>query len=133
MVINASPFHSTVDEVRKPDPLKVNVRLNTDSPAVAELGLRIEMLGACRVIPNATALELTPPGFSTVTRAVPWPAIRLADTEAGYCAPWTKVVEDRAEPFHCTADPARNPEPFTASVIDGPPAIAEPGVRLGRP
>jgi hypothetical protein len=69
-----------------------------------------------------------PPGLRTVTLAVPWPAIKLADTEAVNCVPLTYVVGS-ADPFHCTIDPATNPEPFTAIVNIGPEAVEEPGFK----
>jgi hypothetical protein len=38
-------------------------------------------------------------------------------------------VVGKATPFHCTVDPGRNPDPFTASVNAGPPAVAEFGLK----
>lgn len=122
----AEPFHCTVDPIRNPDPLTVSV--NAGPPAVVELGLNPEMFGVGALVVKVTALETIPPGLRTVTLAVPWLAVRLAGIAAVNCAP-LKYVVDIAEPFHCTVDPARNPEPFTANVSAGPPAAAELGFR----
>ncbi len=50
---------------------------------------------------NVNALEVTPPGFCTVTFAVPCDAIKLADTEAVNWLALMKVV-DTELPFHIT-------------------------------
>jgi hypothetical protein len=74
-------------------------------------------------------LEAVPPGFCTVTFAVPCEARRLAVTDAVSWLALTKVVET-VDPFHCTVDPLTNAEPFTVSVNVGAPAAAEFGLRL---
>jgi hypothetical protein len=35
-----------------------------------------------------------------------------------------------ADPFHCTVDPVRKPEPFTVMLKADPPAVAELGERV---
>ena len=55
--------------------------MNVSPPAVAEFGLNPEMLGVNALIVKVTALEIAPPGLTTVTLAVPGLAIRLAATE----------------------------------------------------
>jgi hypothetical protein len=80
-------------------------------------------------IVNVTAFDVAPPGFATVTLAVPDEAIRLAGTEAVNCVALTNVVES-AEPFHCAVDPDTNPAPLTVRVNAGPPAVAELGLKL---
>jgi hypothetical protein len=81
------------------------------------------------LIVNVNAFDVAPPGFCTVTLAVPCEAMRAADTEAvNWLAPM-KVV-DRADPFHITVAPDRKPAPFTVRVNAAPPAAAEFGLRL---
>ena len=58
-------------------------------PAVAELGLRLKLLGIGAIIGKMAAAEVTPPGLTTVTLAFPWLAIWLADTDAVNCVPLT--------------------------------------------
>src|SRR5207248_1157863 len=55
---------------------------------------------------NVTALEVVPPGLSTVTLAVPWLALGPAGTDDVNCVPLTYLV-DSADPLHCTVDPER--------------------------
>ncbi len=81
------------------------------------------------MIVNANAFEVAPPGFCTVTLAVPCEAMRAADTEAVNWLPPMKLV-DKADPFHCTVAPDRKPEPFTVRANAAPPAAAEFGLRL---
>ena len=80
------------------------------------------------MIAKVSALEAVPPGFTTVTLALPCEAIRVAATDAVSSVVLTKVV-GRAEPFHRTAAPDTKPEPFTASVKAAPLAVAELGER----
>jgi len=80
---------------------------------------------------KGSAFDVDPPGFTTVTVAVPAEAIELAGTDAVSWVVLTNVVV-RADPFHCTVDPTRKPDPLTVSVKAGPPAAAELGERLER-
>lgn len=81
------------------------------------------------MIVNVNAFEVAPPGFCTVTLAVPCEAMRPADTRAVSWLPPTKVV-DTADPFHITVAPDTKLEPFTVKVNAAPPAVAEFGLRL---
>jgi hypothetical protein len=126
VVESAEPFHCTATPLRNPVPLIVSV--NAGPPAVAELGINPETCGVGVVIVNVTTSEAMPPGLRTVTFAVPWLTIRLAGIEAVNWALLRYVVESD-EPFHCTVDPTRNPEPFTTTVSAGPPAVPELGFR----
>ena len=128
LVDKADPFHCTVAPDRKPEPFTVKV--NAAPPAVAELGLRLNRESVPNgLIVNVNAFEVAPPGFCTVTLAVPCEAIWVADTEAvNWLAPMKLV--DKADPFHCTVAPARKPEPFTVRMNAAPPAVAEFGLRL---
>src|ERR1700686_759359 len=73
---------------------------------------------------KVTEFDKIPPGFTTATLAVPTFAIRLPGTVAVSCVPLPKLVASD-EPFHCTVEPLRNPEPLTVSVNVGPPAEAK--------
>jgi hypothetical protein len=126
-VDRGAPFHSTVDPTRNPDPL--TVRMNSEPPAVAEFGLKLAITGVGGLMVNEAGAEVTPPGASTVTLTVAWEAIRFAGTDAVHWFELTKPV-DRGDPFHCTTDPGRNPEPLTVKVKEGPPAVADRGLRL---
>jgi hypothetical protein len=85
-------------------------------------------------IAKAAELETAPPGFWTVTLALPIFAIRLPGTDAVNCVPFTKLVKS-GEPFHCTVAPELKipPEdrkllPKTVRLNVDPPAIAELGL-----
>jgi hypothetical protein len=98
-------------------------------PAVAEFGLRFEMVGVGMVIENVAAVDALPPVLVTVTLALPALAIRPAATAAVTCVLLTNVVV-RFDPFHCTVALLRKLAPFTVSVKPDPPALAEFGLRL---
>jgi hypothetical protein len=66
--------------LRKPEPF--TVRAKAGPPAVAELGERLESEGVGGLMVNVSALEVAPPGFTTVTLALPCEEIRVAGTEA---------------------------------------------------
>ena len=76
-----------------------------------------------------TPPEVTAPGFTTVTVAMPAEAIRAAETEAVSCVALTKVVAS-AVPFHCTTAPEMKPVPFTVSVNAAALGAADAGPRL---
>ena len=120
-------FQVTVAPERKLVPFTVSV--NADPPAVAELGLRPEMVGVGTPIGNAVIADGLPPVFVTLMLALPPLAISAAGTAAVTCVPLTNVVV-RFVPFHCTTAPLRKFVPFTVSVKPAPPAVAEAGVRL---
>jgi hypothetical protein len=80
VVVSGVPFHCTVAPVRKPVPL--TVRVNAGPPAVAEVGLRLEMTGVGTPIGRATPGEALPPLLIAVMVALPEFAIKLACTDA---------------------------------------------------
>src|ERR1041385_6252521 len=64
---------------RKPVPLIVSV--NAGPPALAELGLRLEITGGAAPIPNGAGADV-PPCATTAMLADPAVAIRFAGTDA---------------------------------------------------
>ncbi len=80
MVVSAVPFHCTTAPVRKLVPFTVKV--NAAPPAVADVGLRLVMVGVGAFTGNAAAVEGLPPVLSAVMLALPTVAIRLAGTAA---------------------------------------------------
>ncbi len=80
VVVSAEPFHCTAAPETKFVPLTVNV--NAGPPAVAEVGLRLEMAGVGTLIAKATPAEGVPPLLIAVMVALPALAIRLAGTAA---------------------------------------------------
>lgn len=80
MVVREEPFQRTVEPFRNPDPLTVSVKAGP--PAVAEVGETPDRDGVGALITNVSAPDVVPPGFCTVTLALPCEAMRLADTEA---------------------------------------------------
>ena len=102
--------------------------MNAALPAVAEFGLRLDSESGLNIV-NVNAFEIAPPGFCTVTLAMPGEATSAAATEAvNWLAP-TKLV-DKADPFHITVAPDAKLDPFTVRVNAAPPAVAEFGLRL---
>jgi hypothetical protein len=78
---------------------------------------------------NVTALDVLPPGFATVTLAVPGEAMSLARIDAvSWEAPTNVVV--RFEPFHLTVELETKFIPSTVKVKAGPPAGTALGFRL---
>ena len=126
LVDRADPFHCTIAPDRKPEPF--TVRVNAAPPAVAEFGLRLESESGADIV-NVNAFEVAPPGFCTVTLAVPCEAIRVADANAVNWLPPMKVV-DTEVPFHIIVAPDTKLDPFTVRVNAAPPAVAELGLRL---
>jgi hypothetical protein len=85
VVVRAVPFHLTTDPEMKLVPLTVSVK--AEPPAVAELGLRLVVVGtglSGTLIVKLCALEVPPPGvgLKTVTLAVPAEAMSEARIEA---------------------------------------------------
>ena len=128
VVVRAAPFHCTTDPDTKLLPFAVSV--NAGPPAVALLGDRVVSAGTATaaLIVKVSALEVCPPGFTTLT-CLPAAAMSLAGIAAVTCVALTNVVV-RAVPFHCTADPETKLLPFTVSVNAGPPAVALLGDRV---
>ena len=75
------------------------------------------------MIVKVRALETAPPGFSTVTEALPAAAMSAAVIAAVRWVALTKVVV-RFAPFQRTTEPLTKLLPFTVSVKAGPPAAA---------
>src|SRR5262245_64273918 len=84
------------------------------------------------MIVKVSALEVPPPGFTTLTCAVPAALMSVAGIAAVSWVALTNVVL-RAAPFHCTTEPETKLLPLTVSVNAGPPAVALLGARVVRP
>ena len=80
------------------------------------------------IVVKVRALDTAPPGFSTVTKAVPAAAMSVAGIAAVSWVALPKVVL-RACPFQRTVAPLTKLLPFTVSVKAGPPATALGGER----
>ncbi len=80
VVVSGMPFHCTVAPEKKPVPFTVSV--NAGPPAVAEVGLKLEMTGVGTVIGRAIPAEALPPLLIAVMVALPGSEIRLAGTAA---------------------------------------------------
>ena len=78
------------------------------------------------VVVNVSAFERLPPGLTTVTGAVPAPAMSVAGIAAVSWLALTNVVV-RVVPFHRTVAPLTKFAPVTVKVNAGPPAGAELG------
>jgi len=106
------------------------VSVKAGPPAVAEDGLRLAIEGRGLRIVNVSAFEAPPPGvgLKTVIGTFPVAVILLAGTVALNCVGEPKVVT-RSAPFHLTLDPETKLAPFTVSVKEAPPAVAEEGLR----
>lgn len=105
----------------------MTVNVKAGPPAVAEEGLKPEIEGVGALMVKDAPLEVAPPGFITVTVALPGETIRLAPTDAITWLPLTYAVVNE-DPFQSTVAPERKPEPLTARVNAGPPAVAELGL-----
>ena len=79
-------------------------------------------------IVKVRALDTAPPGFCTVTEALPAAAISAAGIAAVSWVALTKVVV-RFAPFQRTTEPLTKLLPFTVSVKAGPPPAALLGER----
>lgn len=127
VVAIAVPFHFTFAPEPKLVPLIVSVK--AAPPTVAELGLRLVMVGGGRLTVNVAPVEVAPPGSATVTLAVPIVAIRPAGTAAVSWLALTNAVTSAA-PFQFTVAPETKFVPLTVRVKSAAPAIAELGLRL---
>jgi hypothetical protein len=78
VVERRSPFHNTAEAGSNPDP--VTVRVKSLPPATAEAGLMEVTAGGGAVMVNVRALDEAPPGFRTVTAALPDAAMEEAAT-----------------------------------------------------
>ena len=104
VVVKFDPFHCTVALLRKLAPFTVSVK--PAPPALAEFGLRPEIVGVGMLTGNEVEVDVLPPAFITVMLALPPAAINVAVTVAVSCVLLTNVVES-AVPFHCTTAPLR--------------------------
>jgi len=118
--------HFTVAPEIKFVPVTVNV--NAAPPAVAELGLKLVMVGAAGLMVNTFAAEV-PPLVVTVTFTVPAVAIIAAVTGAVTVVALLTVVASEVVP-HFTVAPEIKFVPVTVSVNAAPPAVAELGLKL---
>ena len=84
------------------------------------------------VIVKVRIFEVAPPGFSTLTCAVPAVAISLAGIATGSCVALTNVVV-RAAPFHCTTDPETKLLPVHRKQNAGPPPSHCSGIEWSAP
>lgn len=126
IVVSAVPPHLIVAADVKFLPL--TVRRNAAPPAVAELGLKLVIVGSGGLMVNVAAAEV-PPAVVTVTLAVPTVEIRLAGTEAVSSVELTRIVVSAVPPHLATAPEAKF-VPSIFSVKATPPAVAESGLRL---
>jgi hypothetical protein len=100
VVASGDPFQLTVEIAAKFVPFTVKV--NCPPPAVAQVGLRVLMVGTATIV-NVSAFDAGPVEFLTVIGAVPAVAIFAAGTIAVSCVAETKVVA-RFAPFHLTTE-----------------------------
>jgi hypothetical protein len=124
------PFQRTTESVTKRLPLTVSV--NIAPPALADAGLRLEIVGTPGLlIVKVRALEVPPPGegVNTFTCAVPARAMSEAGISAVNFVAKTNVVE-RPAPFHCTTELVTKLLPLTVSVNPGVLAMRDDGLRL---
>jgi hypothetical protein len=77
VVVRFDPFQRTIEPATKLVPL--TARVNPAPPEVADVGLKLEVVGAGLLIVSVRALEVPPPGagVNTVTEAVP--AVAISD------------------------------------------------------
>ena len=78
---------------------------------------------------NVRAFDVLPPGFATVTLAVPVEAMSLAGIAAVSWEALTNVVV-RFDPFHLTVELETKFVPSTVKVKAGPPAVNVLGFKL---
>ena len=127
VVVRFVPFHCTLEELKKFEP--VTVRVKAPPPALALAGAIEDRVGtgfcgACALIVNASAREVPPPGagVTTLTCALPAAAMSLAVIAAVNCVALTNVV-GRFAPFHCTVEEFTKFEPVTDNENPAPPAL----------
>ena len=122
-----APFQRTTEPLTKLLPFTVSVKAGP--PATALLGESVVNVGVeAPVIVKVRALDTAPPGFCTVSEALPAAAISAAVSAAVSWVALTKVV-GRFAPFQRTTEPLTKLLPFTVSEKAGPPAAALLGER----
>jgi len=130
VVVNAVVPHFTVEPLTKFVPF--TVRVNPASPAAAETGLRLVIVGTPGFIVKGMEADVVRSPLNTVTGTDPALAIVAWAIEAVSRPPFTNTVGITGVPFHWIFAPETNPLPFTVSVNPPPPAVAEAGLRLER-
>jgi hypothetical protein len=104
------------------------VSVNAAPPANAEFGDKLVRVNGALIVNGSVGGE-SAPGSVTPTAAVPPVASRLAGTVAESTFGVEEVVL-RGVPFQVTTVDDVKPDPFTAIVNDGEPALALFGLRL---
>jgi hypothetical protein len=129
VVVRFEPFQRTTAPLTKLAPF--TVRVKADPPVVAELGLRLVIVGVGLLTVNDSTPDKPPPGagLDAVTLAVPAVAMSAAEIEAVSTLELVYVVV-RSEPFQRTTAPLTKLAPFTVRAKAEPPAVAELGLRL---
>jgi hypothetical protein len=129
VVVRSSPFQRTTELLTKRLPLTVSV--NPALPALAVVGLKLEIVGTRLLIVRVNALEVPPPGagVNTVTGTVPATAMSEAGIAAVNLVAETNVVV-RSSPFQRTTELVTKLLPLTVSVNAAPPAVRDDGLRL---
>jgi hypothetical protein len=129
VVVRSSPFQRTTELVTNLLPLTVSV--NPALPALAVVGLKLEIVGTRLLIVRVNALEVPPPGagVNTVTGIVPANAMSEAGIAALNRVAETNVVV-RSSPFQRTTELVTNLLPLTVSVNAAPPAVRDEGLKL---
>ena len=121
VVVSAAVPHFAVAPETKLVPLIVKV--NAAPPAVAELGLRLVIVGTPGLMVKVAPAE-APPAVVTVTLAVPGTAIKAAGTVALSWPALTNVVASAVAPHFAVASETKL-VPLIVRVKAGPPAVAE--------
>lgn len=111
-------FASTPAPGKKPVP--VTVIVSARPPAVTVEGEMLVIVGTGGATGNGNGLDITPPGFVTVTGKVTACCTRFAGTTAVNCVLLTNVVTSELVPSE-TVDPGTKLLPFTVNVNAGPP------------
>ena len=91
------------------------------------------MVGKVVAMVKGTAVDVPPPGFSTLTKAVPAVAIKEAGTKALNWLLENEVVRAVVvvPEFHWITEPVTKFAPITSNWKAGPPAAADDGTRGG--
>ena len=124
----------TTEPLTKPVPVTVSCRDELPTCALVGASPLVEsIVGWLELMVNATVAEVPPPGFRTLTKAVPAVAINEAGTKADS---WLLLNDvDRAVVvvplFHWMMEPLTKLVPITVSWKGAPPAAAEDGTSGG--
>jgi hypothetical protein len=124
-VVRGEPFHSTIEFVSKPVPVRVIVAA---SPAGTICG-EIEVNTGVGLVTAKGVGALVPPpgaGFCTATAVAELPAIAVAGSVAFNSVALTHKVASAA-PFHSTVEEGTKPVPVRSSVCAADPATTLAG------